>query len=64
VQQPSPFHRGQTPGLAQFDDYDGDAWVSRQRYVDESWSDLVALVGSLQPAPASRHCTHAGRNIC
>ena len=44
---------GQTPGLAQFDDYDGDAWVSRQRYVDESWSDLVALW-----AAYNRHLRH------
>jgi hypothetical protein len=34
---------GQTPGLAQFDGYEQDLWVSRQRYADESWADLVAL---------------------
>jgi hypothetical protein len=37
------FMVGQTPGLAKFDGYDGDAWVSRQQYIDESWSSLVGL---------------------
>ena len=37
------FILGQTPGLAKFDGYDGDVWVSRQRYADESWADIVAL---------------------
>jgi hypothetical protein len=37
------FILGQTPGLTKFDDYDGDAWVSRQHYADESWSALVSL---------------------
>jgi hypothetical protein len=34
---------GQTPGLAKFDGYDGDAWVSRQQYIDESWSTIIGL---------------------
>ena len=34
---------GQTPGLAKFDGYDGDAWVSRQQYIDESWAAIVGL---------------------
>src|SRR5215216_5671804 len=47
------FILGQTPGLAKFDGYDGHAWVSRQRYVDEPWSDLVALW-----AAYNRHLRH------
>jgi hypothetical protein len=34
---------GQTPGLAKFDGYEQNAWVSRQCYADESWPDLVGL---------------------
>jgi hypothetical protein len=34
---------GQTPGLAKFDGYEQTDWVSRNRYADESWADLVAL---------------------
>ena len=34
---------GQTPGLAKFDGYEQNDWVSRNRYADESWADLVAL---------------------
>src|ERR1043165_7555227 len=37
------FILGQTPGLARFDGYDGDAWVARQQYVDESWEAVVGL---------------------
>jgi hypothetical protein len=37
------FILGQTPGLPKFDGYDGDAWVARQHYVDESWADIVAF---------------------
>ena len=34
---------GQTPGLAKFDGYEQNDWVSRQRYAHEPWGDLVAL---------------------
>ena len=44
---------GQTPGLAKFDGYDGDVWVTRQRYVDESWADIVSLW-----AAYNRHLRH------
>ncbi|HEV8396976.1 MAG TPA: DinB family protein [Vicinamibacterales bacterium] len=44
---------GQTPGLAKFDGYEQNEWVSRQRYVDESWSDVVALW-----AAYNRHLRH------
>jgi hypothetical protein len=37
------FILGQTPGLEKFDGYEGDAWVSRQHYADESWTSLVSL---------------------
>ena len=47
------FILGQTPGLAKFDGYDGDAWVARQRYVDETWADIVALW-----AAYNRHLRH------
>ena len=47
------FILGQTPGLAKFDGYDGDVWVTRQRYVDESWADIVSLW-----AAYNRHLRH------
>ena len=47
------FILGQTPGLAKFDGYDGDVWVARQRYIDESWADIVALW-----AAYNRHLRH------
>jgi len=47
------FILGQTPGLAKFDGYDGDVWVTRQRYVDESWADIVSLW-----AAYNRHLGH------
>ena len=47
------FILGQTPGLPKFDGYDGDAWVARQQYVDESWADIVALW-----AAYNRHLRH------
>ena len=34
---------GQTPGLAKFDGYEQDEWVSRNGYAGESWADLVSL---------------------
>jgi hypothetical protein len=34
---------GQSPGLAKFDGYEQNDWVSRNGYADESWSSLVAL---------------------
>jgi len=34
---------GQTPGLAKFDGYEQNDWVSRNGYADESWSALVSL---------------------
>jgi hypothetical protein len=37
---------GQTPGLAKFDGYEQNDWVSRNHYADESWGDLVALWGA------------------
>jgi hypothetical protein len=47
------FILGQTPGLPKFDGYDGDVWVARQQYVDESWADIVALW-----AAYNRHLRH------
>jgi hypothetical protein len=47
------FILGQSPGLPKFDDYDGDVWVTRQQYVDESWADIVALW-----AAYNRHLRH------
>ena len=47
------FILGQTPGLPKFDGYDGDVWVTRQQYVDESWTDLVSLW-----AAYNRHLRH------
>ena len=47
------FILGQTPGLARFDGYDGDAWVARQQYVDESWEAIVGLW-----AAYNRHLRH------
>lgn len=44
---------GQTPGLAKFDGYEQNAWVSRNRYADEPWSDLVSLW-----AAYNRHLRH------
>ncbi len=44
---------GQTPGLAQFDGYEQNAWVSRQQYADEPWADIVALW-----AAYNRHLRH------
>jgi hypothetical protein len=34
---------GQSPETVKFDGYEQDAWVSRQRYADVPWRDLVAL---------------------
>jgi hypothetical protein len=34
---------GQTPGLAKFEGYVQNDWVSRQRYADEPWPELVTL---------------------
>ena len=34
---------GQSPETTRFDGYEQDAWVSRQRYAEESWRDLVTL---------------------
>ena len=47
------FILGQTPGLPKFDGYDGDVWVARQQYVDESWADIVSLW-----AAYNRHLRH------
>jgi hypothetical protein len=47
------FVLGQTPGLAKFDGYEQDQWVSRNAYADESWTDLVALW-----AAYNRHLRH------
>ena len=47
------FILGQTSGLSKFDGYDGDVWVTRQRYVDESWADIVSLW-----AAYNRHLGH------
>jgi hypothetical protein len=47
------FILGQTPGLPKFDGYDGDAWVTRQQYVDESWEAIVSLW-----AAYNRHLRH------
>ena len=44
---------GQTPGLARFDGYEQNEWVSRNRYADESWADVVALW-----AAYNRHLRH------
>ncbi|HET9272634.1 MAG TPA: DinB family protein [Vicinamibacterales bacterium] len=44
---------GQTPGLATFDGYEQNLWVSRNAYADESWADLVALW-----AAYNRHLRH------
>jgi hypothetical protein len=44
---------GQAPGVARFDDYDGDVWVTRQQYADESWADIVSLW-----AAYNRHLRH------
>ena len=44
---------GQTPGLAKFDGYEQNLWVSRNAYADESWPDLVALW-----AAYNRHLRH------
>jgi hypothetical protein len=44
---------GQTPGLATFDGYDQNVWVSRQQYAEESWADVVALW-----AAYNRHLRH------
>jgi hypothetical protein len=44
---------GQTPGLAKFDGYEQSDWVSRNRYAEESWGDLVALW-----AAYNRHLRH------
>ena len=44
---------GQTPGLAKFDGYEQNLWVSRNAYADESWPDLVALWASY-----NRHLRH------
>ena len=44
---------GQTPGLAKFDGYEQNDWVSRQQYADESWADVVALW-----AAYNRHLRH------
>jgi len=44
---------GQTPGLAKFDGYEQNVWVSRQHYAEESWADIVALW-----AAYNRHLRH------
>ena len=44
---------GQTPGLAKFDGYEQNDWVSRNRYADESWTDVVGLW-----AAYNRHLRH------
>ena len=44
---------GQTPGLAKFDGYEQNVWVSRQQYAEESWADVVALW-----AAYNRHLRH------
>jgi hypothetical protein len=44
---------GQTPGLAKFDGYEQNEWVSRNHYAGESWPDLVALW-----AAYNRHLRH------
>jgi len=44
---------GQTAGLAKFDGYEQNLWVSRNAYADESWADLVALW-----AAYNRHLRH------
>jgi len=44
---------GQTPGLAKFDGYEQNLWVSRQHYAEEPWADVVALW-----AAYNRHLRH------
>jgi len=44
---------GQTPGLAKFDGYEQNVWVSRQQYAEEPWADVVALW-----AAYNRHLRH------
>ena len=44
---------GQTPGLAKFDGYEQNLWVSRQQYAEEPWADVVALW-----AAYNRHLRH------
>jgi hypothetical protein len=48
---------GQSPGLLAFDGYEQNLWVSRQRYAEEPWGDLVALWASY-----NRHLVHVMRN--
>ncbi len=48
---------GQLPGLARFDGYEQDLWVSRQHYADESWAELVGLW-----AAYNRHLMHVMRH--
>ena len=44
---------GQTPGLAKFDGYEQNLWVSRQHYAEEPWADVVGLW-----AAYNRHLRH------
>src|ERR1041384_46366 len=44
---------GQGTGVARFDGYVQDEWVSRQGYAEEAWADLVALW-----AAYNRHLRH------
>ena len=44
---------GQTPGLAKFDGYEQNEWVSRNGYADEPWPDVVTLW-----AAYNRHLRH------
>jgi hypothetical protein len=48
---------GQSPGLARFDGYEQDPWVSRQHYADESWAELVGFW-----AAYNRHLMHVMRH--
>lgn len=44
---------GQSPANSKFDGYDGDAWVSLQRYHEVPWPELVALWSAY-----NRHLAH------
>jgi RimJ/RimL family protein N-acetyltransferase len=48
---------GQSPGVARFDGYAQDDWVTRQGYEDVRWADLVALWTAY-----NRHLAHVMRS--
>lgn len=48
---------GQTPGLAKFDGYEQNVWVSRQHYADAAWRDIVSLWTAY-----NRHLAHVMRH--